>query len=523
MRWSLSHRADPHGAALADRHYNRRSVGSPQFVPPGRCVVLVHALALWVTSWPFAEYTRHAWPGAWVNSTFRNEGAGLSSELITEACAATRSTWGDPPPEGLITFIDPGKVRPKRDPGRCYRRAGFEVIGATPGGHGRAPLIVLALRAEKFPPPICAVGRAVVAVPIGGDGVNRVIVGDCRAVLPTLPAESVQCVVTSPPYWGLRDYGVDAQLGLEQSPDEYVANLVGVFRDLWRVLRPDGVAWLNLGDTYVTHRGQASRGAGGTAKSTLGGTSERGSGARVAAMKVKIQRRSHGRPKKNGGGEPQAYSCDPKSGVERIGERPNRAPATGLKHKDLALIPARASLALQADGWWVRGEVIWHKPSPMPESVSDRPTTAHEKIFLLTKADRYFYDAAAISEPTSRGYAGSSFTAGKTAVAMQGTSKARRVEREMRNARSVWTIAPRPYGGAHFAVMPPELAQRCILAGSRIGDTVLDPFMGSGTVGMVAESLGRRWVGVELNPAYEPLIRARTAQCGLLSTTGRVA
>lgn len=170
MRWTLSHRADPHGAAIADRHYNRRSVGAPQFVPPGRCVVLVHAAALWVTSWP--DFVKHRWPGAWVNSTFRNEGAGLSSELIIEACAATRATWGEPPvvdsknnkfvispvPVSIITFIDSGKVRPKRDPGRCYLRAGWERIGETAGGHGRAPLIVLGLRPEKYPPPVAPLG-----------------------------------------------------------------------------------------------------------------------------------------------------------------------------------------------------------------------------------------------------------------------------------------------------------------------------------------------------------------------------
>lgn len=173
MRWTLSNRADPHGAAIADRHYNRRSIGAPQFVPPCRCVVLVHAAALWVTSWPFAEHTKHRWPGAWVNSTFRNEGAGLSSELITEACAATRARLGEPPridpaesdlisglspTVSIITFIDRGKVRPKRDPGRCYLRAGWEYIGETAGGHGRSPLIVLGLRPEKFPPPSMPLG-----------------------------------------------------------------------------------------------------------------------------------------------------------------------------------------------------------------------------------------------------------------------------------------------------------------------------------------------------------------------------
>jgi hypothetical protein len=154
MRWTLSHRADPHGAAIADRHYNRKRPGTPQFAPPGRALVLRHACALWVSSYSLPEYTKHAWPGAWLNSTFRNEGAGLSSELITEACAATRATWGEPPtPYGIITFVDPSKVRQKRDPGRCYLRAGWERIGATAGGHGRSALIVFGLRPEKFPPP----------------------------------------------------------------------------------------------------------------------------------------------------------------------------------------------------------------------------------------------------------------------------------------------------------------------------------------------------------------------------------
>lgn len=161
MRWTLSWRADPAAAAISDRHYNRRAVGAKQFVPPGACVVLLHQHALWVTSYSKPEWTKHQWPGAWVNSTFRNEGAGLSSELIVEACAATRALWGDPPSVhgvGFITFIDRTKVRSKKDPGYCYLKAGWEYVGSTPGGHGRQPLTVLGLRPERFPPPCLPLG-----------------------------------------------------------------------------------------------------------------------------------------------------------------------------------------------------------------------------------------------------------------------------------------------------------------------------------------------------------------------------
>jgi DNA modification methylase len=297
---------------------------------------------------------------------------------------------------------------------------------------------------------------------------DRVIIGDCRTVLPTLDAESVQCVVTSPPYWGLRDYGHDAQLGLESTPQAYVEAMVAVFREVHRVLKPDGTLWLNIGDSYQNAKGQAG-------------------------------------------------GFDPKQPARRHGLRPTDVTIPGLKPKDLVMIPARVALALQADGWWVRSEIIWHKPAPMPEPVNDRPTVAHEKVFLLTKSRAYFYNAEAIAEPATGEAAGNGFKRPERISNGGRGDETPWPGAPTRNARNVWTIASKPYDGAHFAVMPTELVQRCVLAGSRIGDTVLDPFMGSGTVGMVAESLGRRWVGIELNPAYAPLIAERTAQRGLLA------
>jgi DNA modification methylase len=331
------------------------------------------------------------------------------------------------------------------------------------------------------------------------------MIGDCRVVLPTLEAESVQCVVTSPPYWGLRDYGVAGQLGLEPTPDAYVAAMVDVFREVRRVLKSDGTLWLNLGDSYVC----------------WAGANENKRGYRGARLK-------------NGRGNSQAvlrkktlpWAVDPKSGVERIRARPNRGVVPGLKHKDLAMIPARVALALQADGWWLRSKIVWHKPSPMPEPVTDRPTSAYEEVFLFARSRRYFYDAAAIAErAVSDSPSGSKER--KSRADHGGVNDDRHQKFSVpwsdvggtRNARNVWTIASQPYDGAHFAVMPPALAQKCILAGSRIGDTVLDPFMGSGTVGMVAESLGRHWLGCELSPDYERLIEKRTAQRGLLAVS----
>jgi site-specific DNA-methyltransferase (adenine-specific) len=298
----------------------------------------------------------------------------------------------------------------------------------------------------------------------------RVLVGDCRESMCTLPDASVQCVVTSPPYWGLRDYGNAGQLGLEATPDAYVVNLVEVFREVRRVLRDDGVVWLNLGDSYA--------GAGKT------GGGAQGASARHSAGTLSVE-----------------YAPKPK------------APA-GLKDKDLVGIPWRVAFALQADGWYLRSEVIWAKPNPMPESVSDRPTKAHEQVFLLSKAPVYYYDADAIAEPASDNKPWGARSNGGDLDASRndrGSPRLGIAADGTRNARTVWTIATQPYGGAHFATFPPELAQRCILAGSRPGDTVLDPFAGSGTTGMVATGHGRHAILCELNPEYVPLVRER---CG---------
>jgi len=295
----------------------------------------------------------------------------------------------------------------------------------------------------------------------------RLYCGDVRAILPTLPERSVRCCVTSPPYWGLRDYGVVGQLGLERTPEEYVANMVAVFREVRRVLTDDGTLWLNLGDSY-----------------TSGGRKERDPG----------QSKIH-----------PAFEGDSFAD----GLRPDTP--KGLKPKDLVGIPWRVAFALQADGWYLRSDIIWAKPNPMPESVTDRPTKAHEYVFLLSKAARYFYDAAAITEqgndenwrgsPTSR--RGNSSRDSKLWNARGDVSC------ETRNARTVWTIATQPYPEAHFATFPEELARRCILAGSASGDTVLDPFGGSGTVAQVATGNGRAAIHVDLNPAYIELARER--------------
>lgn len=291
-------------------------------------------------------------------------------------------------------------------------------------------------------------------------------IGNVLDVLPTLAAGRFRCCVTSPPYWGLRDYGHADQIGLEPTPAGYVERMVRVFREVRRTLTDDGTCWINIGDSYVANKG-------------MGNTGRHNDG--------------------------DAWGGD---GVDKRG--------CGLKPKDLVGIPWRLAFALQADGWYLRSDIIWAKPNPMPESVTDRPTKAHEYVFLLSKSARYFYDAAAVAEQAVKGAAGSSFAEGKTgANGMGRVGEALREDSDTRNARTVWTIASQPFAGAHFATMPPALAERCILAGSQIGDEVIDPFLGSGTTGMVAERNGRRWFGVELQPDYEPIIRQRTAQVGL--------
>jgi DNA modification methylase len=298
-----------------------------------------------------------------------------------------------------------------------------------------------------------------------------ILEGDARDVLATLPAKSVQCCVTSPPYFGLRDYGHDGQIGLEATPDAYVAEMVALFREVWKVLRDDGTLWLNLGDSYAR----------------TGGTDRKVSETALVGST--------------------------RNTLQQIQNRTTTAAQFGAKEKDLLGIPWRVAFALQADGWYLRSDIVWHKPNPMPESVTDRPTKAHEYVFLLTKSARYLYDAAAIAEPSVE----------PDRVRLNRVGEASHEERgqhsvgglfigaQTRNARSVWSITTRPFKGAHFATMPPELAQRCILAGSRMGDTVLDPFGGAGTTGLVADRLGRDAVLVELNPTYAALARERIA------------
>ena len=297
----------------------------------------------------------------------------------------------------------------------------------------------------------------------------RVLTGDCRETLKTLGDGTVQCVVTSPPYWGLRDYGVDGQLGLERTPDEYVTAMVEVFREVRRVLRDDGVLWLNLGDSYATSNPVGRR----------DGDSELRAGRAIPEGSFTTVSRT-----------------DPKG--------------HGLKTKDLVGIPWRVAFALQADGWWLRQDVIWAKNNPMPEPVTDRCTRCHEYLFMLTKRERYFYDADAIREGSVQpDRVRSDQIGGLKGTEVHHSPGGMLDGSATRNRRSVWTINPRPYDGAHFAVMPPILVETCVLAGSRAGDTVLDPFGGSGTVGMVSRWLKRDAVLCELNPEYVKLIEER--------------
>jgi DNA modification methylase len=297
--------------------------------------------------------------------------------------------------------------------------------------------------------------------------------GDCREILRSLPDASVHCCVTSPPYFGLRDYGVAGQIGLEPTPDEYVAQMVAVFREARRALRDDATLWLNLGDSY--NSGGNTPGEDKIRRSTL-----------------------------QGGKSTQANS--------------RRSFAAGLKPKDLIGIPWRVAFALQADGWWLRQDIIWSKPNPMPESARDRCTKAHEYIFLLSKSARYYYDADAIAEksgdwPNHDSRPKGSFN-GKDPRAFRAIT-------ETRNKRSVWEVATQPYIEAHFATFPPALIEPCILAGCPKGGTVLDPFGGAGTTGLVSDRLQRNAILIELNPGYADMARDRLADdAGMFAEVG---
>lgn len=451
--------------------------------------------------------------------------------------------------------------------------------------------------------------------------------GDCRGVLAELPAESVDCIVTSPPYWGLRDYGIEPSvwggdpdhthewsepivqraagyepgekarwnhrhngrgeaqerilskepgwtrkdivqgaccscgawvgaLGLEPTPEQFVENMVAVFQELRRVLKPTGTAWLNLGDCYATGAGRVGEHPGGGAQ----GARWRGDtdGANRGFRGKHLPNQAHM------GKHPYRAGVGPMT-------QPNRLPLPGLKAKDLVGVPWRVAFALQADGWYLRSDIVWSKPNPMPESVRDRPTKSHEYLFLLSRSERYYYDADAIREPGSTtraellefgerpelGFPGHSPDRRRAKIKMpdgwdtgpgghgsfhrNGREKGKQrliaasgspsTQRQLnglnerweaaeeagalkpgRNRRSVWTVATAPYPGAHFATFPPKLIEPCILAGAPDGGVVLDPFAGSGTVGMVANRLSRRAILIDLNPAYLEQQMRRNAQ-----------
>lgn len=316
-----------------------------------------------------------------------------------------------------------------------------------------------------------------------------ILTGDNRKLLSTLPDESVQCCVTSPPYWGLRDYGHADQIGQEATPAEYVASLVAVFEEVRRVLRADGTLWLNLGDSYAR---APEKGGSGTPN-----------GRNTPEM---------------GYGLAQSAKVGSSDGMTGRGDKPGtRARIAGMKPKDLVGIPWMVAFALREAGWWLRSEIIWHKLNPMPESVTDRPTSAHEKLFLLAKSESYYYDAGAIREPFAderQGRDGAKAPSERNVGGRDdGLTKPNGIDPSCnggKNKRNVWSVPSAPYADAHFATYPPALIAPCILAGCPAGGVVLDPFGGSGTTGKVALELGRRAILIELNPDYAKLIEKRT-------------
>lgn len=315
---------------------------------------------------------------------------------------------------------------------------------------------------------------------------GEILVGDAFEKLASLPADSIQCCITSPPYWGLRDYGVSGQMGLESSPVEFVNTLRLLFEQVRRVLKPNGTLWLNLGDSYAS-AGKSRSKEQSVRKSTL-----RGGLATQAGVICQI-------PKVRG----------------------------GLKAKDLCGIPWRVAFALQDDGWYLRQDIIWHKPNPMPESIRDRCTKAHEYLFLFSKSPKYLYNVDAIREPCKWPKGPNSPHSIKSPYAQGFGKKAKafhdhkddlsvgqRVDIKAnhplgKNKRSVWTISTAPFKEAHFATFPPKLVEPCILAGSSAGDTILDPFFGAGTVGLVAKKHSRNYIGIELNPEYASMALRR--------------
>lgn len=335
---------------------------------------------------------------------------------------------------------------------------------------------------------------------------NKIFEGDCIEGMKNLPDKSVNCCVTSPPYFGLRDYGHDGQIGLEETPEQFVTKLVDVFREVKRVLKDDGTLWLNLGDSYARTGGDSSQSG----------------------------RHWDGREK------------NPTNGSNRF------AKDLGLKAKDLIGIPWMVAFALRADGWYLRQDIIWHKPNPMPESVTDRCTKSHEYIFLLSKSQKYYYDNEAIKQPMAESsiprllqdiesQAGSGRVPNKSNGKMKAVAHKSAITPGMQphgkalarmsglpdpnyesaNKRSVWTVTTKPYSEAHFATYPPDLIVDCIKAGCPEGGIVLDPFMGAGTTAMVARKLNRNYVGCELNPEYIKIAQNRIHnELGMFSGQG---
>jgi len=283
-----------------------------------------------------------------------------------------------------------------------------------------------------------------------------------------------QTCVTSPPYYGLRDYGHDGQIGLEETPDEYIKAMVEVFRCVWDVLEDDGTLWLNIGDSYCNSNGFARA-------------------------------------------SPE-YQREGRNNMPANDRKLDKLHETGLKTKDLIGIPWMLAFALRADGWYLRQDIIWHKPNPMPESVQDRCTKAHEYIFLMSKSSKYYYDHESIKDPVKQDWGTRDRSDGKYHNEGSGLQPHSGLEKsyEMANKRSVWTVNTKPYAGAHFAVFPQELIEPCIMAGAPVGGVVLDPFMGSGTTAQVAQHLNRQYLGCELNPEYKPLQDKRLRQMSLV-------
>ena len=311
---------------------------------------------------------------------------------------------------------------------------------------------------------------------------NIIEFGDCRKIMRKWKEQGIkaQTCVTSPPYYGLRDYGHDGQIGLEETPSAYIEAMVEVFKCVWDVLEDDGTLWLNIGDSYSSHKD----------------------------CKSIPQSLAKNTPKEN------AYAID--IGKSRVRDS-KMLKSQGLKNKDLIGIPWMLAFALRADGWYLRQDIIWHKPNPMPESVRDRCTKAHEYIFLLSKSDKYFYDNEAIKYPVKEDWGTRNRSDGKYHKKGTGLQPHSGLENSysVANKRSVWSVTTKPYKGAHFATFPPDLIEPCILAGSKINDIVLDPFMGSGTTAQVALQNGRQYLGCELNKEYEQLQIDRIRQKSL--------